>query len=341
VSSERRDTARIYRADLPHRLGRVTVRSGSDEGEVRATVVVCTRNRSAPLAEACEGALALGTPMPWELLVVDNASTDDTLEVARAIAARHPGRVRVAVEPTLGLSSARNLGVRLARGSWIAFLDDDAVPAPGWLEAYDRALATPATGAAGGPVDPDFRGALPAWFEPAFLPYVSAWDRGPEPHALAYNEYPRGANMAFLRDALLRVGDFDPRLGRRGRSLRSCEEIELCLRLERAGLGVVYEPGARVRHRVEADRLTRDWMIARFAAQGFSEAIVDWKHFGRAGLRRGLARERAAIDHHRRERGPSDLRVAGHRAALAAYRRGAVYAVWAVSRWGAVPRSAL
>lgn len=307
---------------------------------LRATVVVCTRNRSAPLVEACEGVLALAAPWPWELLVVDNASTDDTLEVARAIATRHPGRVRVAVEPTLGLSAARNLGARLARGEWIAFLDDDAVPAPGWLEAYDRALVDAATGAAGGPVEPDFRGALPAWFEAAFLPYVSAWDRGAERHVLTHNEYPRGANMAFRRDALRRVGDFDLRLGRRGRSLRSCEEIELCLRLERSGFAVVYEPGARVRHRVEADRLTPEWIVARFGAQGFSEAIVDWKHFGVSGLRRGIARERAAVAFHRRERGPADLRVAGHRAALAAYRRGAIYALWAVPRWCPAQESA-
>jgi GT2 family glycosyltransferase len=299
----------------------------------RATVVVCTRNRSAPLAEACEGALALDAAFDWELLIVDNASTDDTREVAAAIVARHPGRARLAVEPTVGLSAARNLGLRLARGRWIAFLDDDAVPAPGWLDAYARVLDDGSAAAAGGPVDPDFRGAPPDWFGSELLPYVSAWERGPEPHRLAYNEYPRGANMAFRRDALATVGDFDPRLGRRGRSLRSCEEIELCLRLERSGLEVVYEPGARVRHRVEADRLTPEWMVARFAAQGFSEAIVDWKHFGATGLRRGLARERAAITHHLKQRGRPDLQVAGHRAALAAYRRGACYALWAVPRW--------
>lgn len=302
-----------------------------------ATVVVCTRNRSAPLAEACEAALSLAAPFDWELVIVDNASTDDTRDVARAIVARHPGRVRLVVESSLGLSAARNLGVRLARGEWIAFLDDDAVPAPGWLEAYDRALAEPATGGAGGPVEPDFRGALPDWFEPVYLPYVSAWDRGGEPHLLFHNEYPRGANMAFRRDALARVGDFDVRLGRRGRSLRSCEEIELCLRLERTGLAVVYEPAARVRHRVEADRLTRGWMLARFAAQGFSEAIVDWKHFGVKGVRQGLARQREAVAHHDRMRGGPDLLVAGHRAALRSYRNGVLYAAVAVPRWTQTP----
>jgi GT2 family glycosyltransferase len=303
----------------------------------RATVVVCTRDRSAPLAEACEAALALAAPFEWELLIVDNDSTDDTREVARAIVARHPGRARLAVEPTLGLSVARNLGVRLARGGWIAFLDDDAVPAPGWLEAYDRVLADPATGAAGGPVDPDFRGTPPAWFEPVYLPYVSAWDRGGEPHRLYHNEYPRGANMAFRRDALARVGDFDVRLGRRGGSLRSCEEIELSLRLERSGAAILYAPEARVRHRVEADRLTRAWMLARFAAQGFSEAIVDWKHFGVRGIRQGLARQRGAVAHHARVRGGRDLLVAGHRAALRAYRNGTLYAAVAVPRWDPNP----
>jgi glycosyltransferase involved in cell wall biosynthesis len=305
--------------------------------EPRATVVVCTRNRSAPLAEACEGALALDAAFGWELLIVDNASTDDTREVAAAIVARHPGRARLVVEPTLGLSAARNLGLRLARGHWIAFLDDDAVPAAGWLDAYARAFDDGAVAAAGGPVDPDFRGALPGWFGAELLPYVSAWERGPEPHRLAYNEYPRGANMAYRREALARVGEFDPRLGRRGRSLRSCEEIELCLRLERSGLAVVYEPGARVRHRVEADRLTPGWIVARFAAQGFSEAIVDWKHFGVSGVRRGLARQREAVEHHARARGSSDLLVQGHRAALRAYRNGILYAVVAVPRWVPAP----
>lgn len=294
---------------------------------VEASVVVCTRNRSVALAEACEGALALATGIDWELVIVDNASTDDTLEVARRLARDHPGRVRVEVEPTLGLSTARNLGVRLARGGWLAFLDDDAVPAPGWLDAYAGALAAPGVLAAGGPIDPAYAGPLPDWFEPGFELYLAAWDRGSEAHRLAYAEYPRGANMAFRREAFERCGDFDFRLGRRGRSLRSCEEIELCLRIERSGGSVVYAPGARVRHRVETVRLTPEWFAARFAAQGFSEAMVEWKHFGRHGLRRGLASHGAA------ERSATALRRELFRSALKGYRRGAAYSVLAVPRW--------
>lgn len=301
--------------------------------EPRATVIVCTRNRSTALAEACEGALGLGEPFRWELLIIDNASTDDTREVAQALAERHPGRVRLAVEPTLGLSAARNLGLRLAGGEWVAFLDDDAVPAPGWLEAYDRVLSDREIGAAGGPVDPDFRGELPGWLEPEFLPYLSAWDRGSERHRLYYNEYPRGANMAFRRDALARVGEFDCRLGRRGRSLRSCEETELCLRIERSRLAVVYEPGVRVRHRVDAGQLTPEWMVARFAAQGLSEAIVEWKHFGVRGIQSGLQRKRESVEYLRRSRGAEALWVVAHSATLRGYRWGSRYASRAVERW--------
>ena len=297
---------------------------------IEASVVICTRNRSAALREACEGALALAASFAWELVIVDNASTDDTLAVARSVARAHPG-VRVEVEPTLGLSAARNLGVRLARGAWIAFLDDDALPGPSWLEAYRTALAAPGVLAAGGPIDPLYGGALPDWFEPHLALYLAAWDRGETPHRLEYNEYPRGANMAFRREAFARCGDFDRRLGRSGGSLRSCEEIELCLRIERAGGAIVYAPGARVRHRVETARLTPGWMATRFRAQGFSEAIVEWKHFGLAGLRRGLAAQRAAATGS--NTAGSDLLPGFRREAWRGYRRGAAYAALAVPRW--------
>jgi glycosyltransferase involved in cell wall biosynthesis len=297
------------------------------------SVVVCTRNRSRSLVETLGAALALAARAPWELVVVDNASTDDTLEVARAVERRHPERVRVAVEPVLGLSAARNLGVRLARGAIVAFLDDDALPAPGWLAAYAEALAEPDVLSAGGPVEPVYRGELPGWLGERFLTYLSVWDRGPEPCDLRYIELPRGANVAYRREAFVRVGEFDRRLGRSGRSLRSCEEIELGLRIERCGFRTRYAPGARVRHAVEAARLTPAWMIRRFAAQGFSEAIIDWKHFGAPGLRDGTRRRREAVARARREGEPGSLWLRCQRVDARAYRRGALYALLAVGRW--------
>jgi GT2 family glycosyltransferase len=300
-----------------------------------ASVVVCTQNRSRLLAEACAAALAVDYPAErWELLIVDNRSTDDTLEVAREVASAHPGWVRVIEEPELGLSAARNRGIAEARGEVIAFLDDDAFPAAGWLRALADAVAEPGVLAAGGPVEPEFEGALPDWFRGRFLPYLTVWDLGPEPLNLTYNEYPRGANLAFRREAFERVGGFSAHLGRRGDSLRSCEETELCLRLERAGGAIRYAPAARVRHRVAAGRITERWMIRRYGAQGRSEAIIHWRHGGPRGLALGLraALARAAAGTLTRHRG-GKLLARCQRAALAGFLDGAARAVLGVRRW--------
>lgn len=298
------------------------------------SIVICTRNRATDLDRTCAAVFGRMAG-EWELLVVDNGSTDGTREVATKWEARDPARVRLAEEPTPGLSRARNLGVRLARSARIAFLDDDAIPTEGWQPAIEAALEEPRVLAMGGPVEPEFDAALPPWFRPQFLPYLSAWDRGDARHDLEYNEYPRGTNMAFRREAFDLVGEFESRLGRSGRSLRSCEEIELCLRIARSGGRVCYEPAAGVHHKVAASRLSPDWLVRRYAAQGFSEAIVDWKHFGWPGLLKGLARVRNAS-------APGadagdDLEPRCRRATRAAYRRGALYAALAVPRWRVPP----
>ena len=120
------------------------------------------------------------------------------------------------------------------------------------------------------------------------LPYLTVWDKGPEILPLTYNEYPRGANIAYRAEAFERFGPFSPHLGRKGRSLTSCEEIEHCLRIERGGGQIVYTPAARVRHWVDTSRITPEWMVNRFAAQGRSEAIIHYQHAGHPGLRKGL-----------------------------------------------------
>jgi glycosyltransferase involved in cell wall biosynthesis len=305
-----------------------------------ASVVVCTQNRSRLLAEACAAALAVDyRPERWELVIVDNRSTDDTLAVAREVAAAHPGRVRVVEEPEIGLSAARNRGVAEAGGEVIAFLDDDAYPEPRWLATLAEALTAGGALAAGGPVEPLYAGSLPPWFVDRYLPYLTVWDRGPEPHDLAYNEYPRGANVAFHRRAFQRYGGFSTRLGRKGTSLLSCEETELCLRIERGGDRVVYVPAARVRHRVAADRITRRWLIDRFAAQGRSEAIVDRRHWGLAGLARGLRQGVGnVLSSHRARRDAPDPEAATllhhcHRATLRGYLRSTLTAPLTLRRW--------
>ncbi|MEM7480149.1 MAG: glycosyltransferase [Acidobacteriota bacterium] len=302
---------------------------------MQASVVVCTHNRSRLLAEACQAVLGVDYPADrWELVIIDNRSTDDTLTVAQGIAAEYPGRVRVVEEPAIGLSAARNRGIREAKGEIVAFLDDDAFPEPAWLGALVEALQRDRALAAGGPVEPRFEGDLPDWFAERYLPYLTVWDRGDEIHPLEYNEYPRGANIAFRRETFDRFGGFSTDLGRKGKSLRSCEEIELCLRIERSGGKILYVPEAGVEHLVSTERITPHWLIARFAAQGRSEAIIDWQHGGFRGLRKGLGQAlRNALGGfvHRKR----DGRLLGrcHRGALWGYLDGMLRAVFTVRRY--------
>ncbi len=295
-----------------------------------ASVAICTANRHDRLAETLGELLPIVDPCRADVIVVDNGSTDATPELLASVVAAHPGKVRAVREERAGLSAARNRAVREAGGDILLFLDDDALPGPGWIEAYVAAFRDPRVAAAGGPVEPIFDGALPGWLDSRFLPYLSAWDRGSEVVPLRYNELPRGANMAFRRTSFTDYGEFLEQLGRKGDSLRSCEEIEYCLRLERGGQAILYLPSAGVRHHVGTQRLTVSWMEARFAAQGFSEAILDWRHAGRRGLATGLRRV-ARLD-----RNPGDDVLARcQRHACRGYRRGALYALLCVALYQA------
>lgn len=252
-----------------------------------ASVILCSHNRAAQLAQALPQLYQLRYPGSWEIIVVDNASQDNTAAVAQQLAAQAPVPVRVVAQPRLGLSFARNAGLAAAQGEILAFTDDDALPDPDWLVGLVRALTPTAVLAVGGPVQAAFASPPPLWLSAHFLPYLALWDLGPEPLRLSYNEYPRGINMAFKRQAFVLAGEFSPYLGRKGAQLLSCEEIEFCLRLERLGGEIWYAPTARVTHRIDPARITPEWLRQRFAAQGASEAILNQLHGGWAAVWQG------------------------------------------------------
>ena len=114
-----------------------------------ATVVICTHNRATVVRAAIERALGEARQAGGEVLVVDNASTDDTPALLAALAHDAPD-LRVVQEERLGLSAARNRGLSEAHGDVVAYLDDDAVPRPGWLAALLAPYANPGVGCVGG-----------------------------------------------------------------------------------------------------------------------------------------------------------------------------------------------
>ena len=249
----------------------------------RISVVICTRNRAERLGRVLD---SLAGQRPGrcgkEIVVVDNGSSDHTR--AMALNRNRPEQMPVVYlyEPRDGVSHARNRGVRAAGGDIVAFIDDDAVAHPGWLGALACAFDRPERPAVVvGPIHPLPPFALPAWFPPRLKTHLSLVDRGPKARRLRYPRYGFGTNMAFHRRrlpvqaaskhraaAMGSTGElhpdawFDPVMGRCARHpLRTGEETDLMLRVERHGGSILYAPDAQVFHELHGERLRPGWLV--------------------------------------------------------------------------------
>lgn len=230
--------------------------------EIIATVAICTRDRGPIFARALESLCGLEVPdgAAWEVVLVDNASTDDTPAVIDRF--RHRLPLRAFVEPALGISAARNRAVAEARGAYILWIDDDALVSKEWLARYLDAFARwPEVSLFGGPIDVAFDGALPDWFARA-LPEIAGIyayrDLGPEPIVLPALEHmlPFGTNYV-TRTVDQRRFSYDPALGRHPDfPARGSEETDLMLTMLESGLIGRWVPGAKVTHLKAVDRAT-------------------------------------------------------------------------------------
>jgi glycosyltransferase involved in cell wall biosynthesis len=239
---------------------------------VSASVIVCTYNRADILARCID---AVGREVVTvgdcnEIIVVDSGSTDATPSVVEALRTRWP-MLRYERAPGPGLSLARNRAIEVARGGVLVFLDDDAEPGEGWLDAVLRAYADPEVAAVGGRSWLAWPGPPPRWLTTDLSTLFSAFDLGDEGRMLGPGEHPFGVNMSVRREWAEAVGGFATVLGRRGESLLSNEELAFFARLDELGGRTWYEPDAVVVHHVPAERASLSWLIRRAWAQGRSD----------------------------------------------------------------------
>lgn len=238
------------------------------------SVVICSYNRGPLVERAAKSVLDQETDQEFEVIVVDNASTDDT--VVRLEKFKEDSRFQFITERKQGASHARNAGCRLASGDIFAFIDDDAYAAPGWIEALWQVYRiNPDVGICGGHVVPDWEKPPPSWLHRGFWGYFSVVDLGSESRFVEPHELLVSANMAVPRHLFEAVGSFDVNLGRRFKCLLSGEEAELRRKVEEGGARSWYESSMRVYHRVEASRCTHAWLRRRYYWQGVSHAIAE------------------------------------------------------------------
>jgi glucosyl-dolichyl phosphate glucuronosyltransferase len=260
------------------------------------SVVICTHNRARHLGNAIASVLAQRADHPGtEILVVDNRSTDETADVVARYA---PDKVRHVFEPEIGLCNARNRGWREASGRYVAYLDDDAVAEPGWLEAVAEAFdRSPRPGVVGGRVEPIWEETPPTWLSDELALGLTIVDWSAEPRAIpdVRIEWLVGTNMALPREVLERVGGFHPALDRSGSNMLSSGDVFLQKKVMALGLPCFYHPRMAVRHRVEGARLRQEWFRRRYLWQGISDARMEQIEAAPSAARRvGIAARHAA-----------------------------------------------
>ncbi len=223
--------------------------------DVAVSIVVSTRNRASLLPHSLRSLTVQSSAVPFEIVVVDNGSSDSTGDMVRDWS-RRDERVRLVEEPKVGLSSAKNAGLRSVRGSLVLFTDDDVVVPDGWVATYAAFFAARPgfSGVAGGPVLPIAHdlSRWPPWLSPAATVDLPRLYHGPQERSLEGAEWIWGANMACRATYLSEAGSFDESLGRTGDERGTFEDVELVDRVRTAGGQVWYCPTAVVHHRVDA-----------------------------------------------------------------------------------------
>jgi glucosyl-dolichyl phosphate glucuronosyltransferase len=243
------------------------------------SIVIPTFNRAADLRDTLDSIARQATASPWEVIVVDNNSTDGTRAVVEHAAANFPVPLHYLFEKEQGRSAALNAGIRAAAGAIIVTTDDDVRVAEDWLDNAKDALATLDCDYVGGKVLPLWGSPRPEWIPDhggrqwaviALLDYGDA----PIPFFKLAHRVPLGVNMAFRREAFDRAGLWDTSVGRQKGTLLGQEVREWMMRAQAAGLRGVYTPSMEVRHVIQRDRLNKRYFRRWYYWNGISRALM-------------------------------------------------------------------
>jgi glycosyltransferase involved in cell wall biosynthesis len=238
------------------------------------TVAICTFNRAESLRRTLDSLAAMRVPsdISWEILVVNNNSSDHTDQIIADYAGHLP--VQREFEPRQGKSNALNRAIDIAKGDYILWTDDDVVVDAGWLTAYVEAFRRwPEAAVFGGRITPKYEPPVVKWViqsEAVLVGPYAIRDFGKEPQPLsAANEdhFPWGANWA-MRAVEQRAFRYDPDLGPLPNRIRNQEEVELIHRALDSGATGYWIPDARVEHCIGRERQTVGYIAAYYESWG-------------------------------------------------------------------------
>jgi glucosyl-dolichyl phosphate glucuronosyltransferase len=231
------------------------------------SVVVTTYNRSELLRNCLESLCQQTLDRSlYEVIVVDNLSTDDTRQIVEDF--KETGIVSYFIESQAGMNYARNLGLKEARGNYVAYIDDDALAAPNWLEVAFREITTrlPPLDCLGGPIFPFYTSMRPEWFEDKYE-IRRDWK---SPRYLKSGEPFSGSNMIWKKNTLEELNGFNPDVGVIGNTLRLGGETIVFSKIWSvfASPQMYFSPDLIVRHWVPEFKMKVSYRLKRNIAQG-------------------------------------------------------------------------
>lgn len=239
------------------------------------TAIVCTYNRDKYIYNVLRSIAENDYPRTdYEIVLVDNNSTDSTPAECRRFAADYPDvDFRYTVEPEQGLSHARNCGIANAKGDLLAYVDDDATVNREYLRTYAGFFArNPSAVAAGGPVLPVYETEEPAWMSHYTRQLVTGkLYLGDKERQFPGGAFPGGGNACYRRSVFDAVGLFNTDLGRKGDSLIGAEEKDLFDKMSSRGMKFYYLPTAVLYHIIPERKLSDDYFERLTYSIGVSE----------------------------------------------------------------------
>jgi len=228
--------------------------------DTQISVVIVTYNRPLEVQETVRSLLNQSVK-PFEILVIDDGS-----EPHLKLTVNFENFRLIRFDKEQGLSKSRNYGINLAKGEYVAFLDDDTVPSQHWLEAVQKGIMSGGD-VLGGPLKPLFKAIPPDWWTEKDFGYMAGVGN-------IYGQRIWGANMIFEKTVFHKIGLFDSNLGRQKGKLLSCEEDKL-IKKARICCRYLFLPEAEVLHIVQSKRLTLKYLIRWNYYEGKSNTLLN------------------------------------------------------------------
>ena len=243
------------------------------------TVCICTHDRPRYVRDCLDGLHRQTVSRDrFSILLVDSASCPEAAAELDGLGAASGARV-IRLD-RLGISLARNTGAWATRTPFIAYIDDDAIPATDWVETILAAIAQPGRPPAliGGRILPKWEAPLPHWWPPSLRGVLSIIEHEGigeyRSEAVPKTLEPYAANMVVHVLSLLAAGGFGGGAGRYGQSLLSDEEVQLAWMLQDAGYSARYDSRIVVHHQIQARRMEPPWLLSRMYWQGASTVLT-------------------------------------------------------------------